>query len=250
VTVAGGSIGSAAYFEEVPEPEVPEDKTLMDVGGLNDYGLEADELAEKRAAEAKAKAEEEAAAAALAALTDVKDGDWFAEAVRSMVKEGAMKPFQDGSFGPDKEATRAVFVYALYRISGGAGDGDTERYSDVDYGGPYGEAVLWGTANGVILGYGDGRFGPDDRLTREQACAIFLRCAKANGIKLGSTTTSEFFGDDGDISAWAWDAVYICKKAGLVVGYEDGNFLPGGNISRAELASMLQRYCENYAWAK
>jgi hypothetical protein len=181
----------------------------------------------------------------------VQDGDWFAQAVRSMVKEGAMKPFQDGSFGPDREATRAVFVYALYKISGGApGDGGTERYSDVDYEGPFSEAVLWGAANGVILGYGDGRFGPDDRLTREQACVIFLRCAKANGIMLGSSTTSEFFADDGDISAWAWNAVYVCRKAGLVEGYEDGNFLPGGRISRAELASMLQRYCENYAWAK
>lgn len=112
-------------------------------------------------------------------FSDVSSGDWFYEAIRYMTQNGLMNGTGNGTFAPNATITRGMLVTILYRLDGEPAVSGTCPFTDIPSGSYCEKAATWAAANGIISGYGDGHFGPNDAVTREQLAAILMRfCQK------------------------------------------------------------------------
>lgn len=167
---------------------------------------------------------------------------WSKEAVEYVAKKGIMNGVGEGEFAPDKKLTRAMLVTMLYRLSGDTADGKNE-FSDIADGVWYKDAATWAKNKGISNGYGNGIFGADDEVTREQLVVMLMRYAE---LKQVDTTMGEGeFIDGKEISDWAKVATYWAKNQGIVSGREDGSFDPSSGATRGEIAAVFMRFCEN-----
>lgn len=178
-------------------------------------------------------------------FTDVPANSWYAEAVKYVTENGLMLGVGDGKFAPDMVTSRAMVVTVLYRIEGEPKAGAGEEFTDVADGQWYTDAVAWASANGIVLGYDNGKFGPSDTMTREQLAAVMYRYAEYKGLV--SDVSGDFSGytDDGQISSWAVDAMKWATGTALITGTSETTLTPGGSSTRSQLAVILMRYCEN-----
>jgi len=106
----------------------------------------------------------------------------------------------------------------------------------------YTSAVKWAAANSIIVGYGNGKFGPDDNITREQMAAILNNYTNFTGMDLRETGQTIIFNDDAKIAPYAKEAIDRLVRAGIINGKPGNIYDPKGNATRAEYASMLERY--------
>lgn len=152
------------------------------------------------------------------------------------------------SFNGSAKESRGNTVIVMYNghkaIGGSVGSYTSNPFTDVASSKTYYQPVLWAAANSIVNGYGNGKFGPVDGITREQFCAILVRYAKDAGITLPAEAKSKTFTDASKISNYAKSAVTACQKAGIINGYPDGSFRPQASISRAEVAKMI---CEFFS---
>ncbi|HWR57094.1 MAG TPA: S-layer homology domain-containing protein [Negativicutes bacterium] len=150
-----------------------------------------------------------------------------------------------GTFSPDFGMTRAMFatvVGRLYERSYGEIKGSgTHAFTDGDYNDYYGKYVDWCVESNVISGYGDGRFGPNDLITREQMAAILYRFADFLGVLPNDIDSMLNYPDAGAISSWAERAALYCQTTGIISGRTGGVFAPQGTATRAEVATIVQR---------
>jgi len=177
-------------------------------------------------------------ASSAARYNDVKAGDWFYDAVNFVADRGLI----DGSgmnFNPVDNADRATVTTALYRIAGSPSVEYSKIFNDVPTGRWYSDAVIWADETGVVDGSGDGRFGPDDAVSRQQFAAMLLRAAR---IKFPETTDLDGFTDNGDVSEYARTAMGWCVKRGLVAETAAAALEPNNSLSRAQCAAILQRF--------
>ena len=180
-------------------------------------------------------------------FTDVKPGDWFYEAVEYAAEKGLMNGVTDGKFDPNGTTTRAMIVTILYRLEGEPVIRSGMPFDDVKESDWYAKAVSWAESKGIVTGYGDGRFGPNDPITREQLAAILYRYAQSKGQGFQGLWSFKLdFPDAGDVSDWAMEAMSWMVMQGVING-KDGFLTPGGNATRAEAATMLMRYCTRLA---
>ena len=178
-----------------------------------------------------------AASGDMLVLSDVSDGAWYAEAVQYCLERGLMDGTSSTAFSPGEPATRAVLVTALYRQAGSPAVQQGASFTDVPAGLLYADAVSWAAASGIAGGYGDGRFGGEDPVTREQFAAMIWRTEGQP-----SADWSEAFADQNEISTYAINAVAWARNAGIVSGKENNLFDPNANITRGEVAVMLYRW--------
>ena len=169
---------------------------------------------------------------------DVDATKWYAVDVSYCAENGLIDSMPDGSFAPETAASRATIVEALYRADGEQTVSEPPAFSDVPESAWYAAAANWAKFNGFVGGYGDGRFGPDDPLTREQLVAILWRMA-GRPISNGD---SKAFVDEAEISAYAKRAMYWAAEKGIVTGKDGNRADPHGQTSRAELAAFLHRF--------
>jgi len=177
-------------------------------------------------------------ASATERYNDVKPGDRFLDAVNFVTDRGLI----DGSgtnFNPVANVDRATVATALYRIAGSPSVTYSPIFTDVPAGRWYSNAVIWAEETEVITGYGDGRFGPDDAVTRQQFAAMLLRAAR---IKFPEAAAMDGFTDKGDVSEYARTALGWCVKRGLTADTSAVNLEPNSNVSRAQCASVLQSF--------
>ena len=139
-----------------------------------------------------------------------------------------------------------MIVQVLYNLEGKPAVSGTDSFTDTGDDNWYTEAVLWGTQNGIIEGYGNGMFGPNDPVTREQMATIFHRYSQVKGYSL-SEGNYEHFTDKDDVSKYAQSAMRWAVGNGLMVGMNDGTLCPKCKTTRAEFATMIQRFIENIA---
>ena len=120
-------------------------------------------------------------------------------------------------------------------------------FADVEDAAYYAHAISWAAENGIVEGYGNGLFGPDDHITREQLAAILYRYADFKGIDIsaGEGVDLTAYTDFGEISDYAQSALRWMVGSGLCEGKGDGVLDPQGYATRAEAAAVLQRYLEN-----
>ena len=113
----------------------------------------------------------------------------------------------------------------------------------------YLDAVTWAASQGIVGGYGGGLFGPEDNITREQLATILYRYAQAKGydVSVGEDTNILSYTDVADLAEYAIPAMQWACGAGVINGTGDGSTLtPQGNATRAQIATMLMRFCEEY----
>lgn len=187
---------------------------------------------------------EEEIPASPVSFTDVKEGEWYYEAIQYVVNAKLFNGVGNNRFAPDDEMTRAMFVTVLGRVyesRGGTVKAGTCSFADVKTGQWYTDYIVWAEENKLVNGYGGGLFGTDDSITREQLAVLISRFVEYIGVTLPADNGASGFTDDSSISPYAADEVQRVWQAGLMQGRTDGSFDPSGTATRAEVAIVFMR---------
>ena len=180
-------------------------------------------------------------------FSDVAADAWYAEYINYVAENGLMNGYEDGRFGPNDKTTRAQIVTVLYRMEGEPAVSSSSSFKDVSAGGQYySAAVAWASRNDIVNGYEDGRFGPNDNVTREQIAAILYRYAAYKEYDTTLAGNIASFSDAAKVSSWANSAIAWAVGEGLING-DNGALKPQGNATRAEIATLLTRFAKNIA---
>ena len=182
-------------------------------------------------------------------FTDVSENAWYADAVRYVYEHGLMAGTSAATFSPEVTTSRSMIATILWRMAGSPVVNYAMNYTDVDPAAWYGEAVRWAASEGVVTGYGDGTFGTDDPITREQFAVMLWQFAKNQGydVSVGENTNILSYADASDLSQWAIPAMQWACGAGIISGTGNGSTLtPQGQATRAQAAVMLMQFCEAY----
>ena len=177
---------------------------------------------------------------------DVPSDNWAKTYVDFVVDKGYFAGATADLFKPDDNMTRGMFVAVIAKVEGLTLDNNIAvDFNDVQPGKYYAGAVKWATDNGIVSGYGNGKFGPNDAITREQICVMmdkYIQYHDANNkTKYLDRKESVDFKDAADVSSWAKASVEKCVSYGLIQGFPDGKFYPKRNATRAEVAVMIYR---------
>lgn len=170
-------------------------------------------------------------------FSDVDAGTWYAESIMYVRNNSIMSGTDNFTFSPDATMTRTMLATVLYRMAGSPAVSGAPDFTDVASGAYYGDALAWASENNIISGYGNGLFGVDDPVSREQIAVILWRYHGGE-----TTTVSNSFTDSFTISDYAASAVSWAAANGIVSGRSDGSFGPRDSATRAQVAAILHRY--------
>ena len=179
----------------------------------------------------------------MAKFSDADRNAWYHDGVHYCVENGLMQGYGNGIFGPNDTLSRAMLVQILYNLENRPAVSGESVFSDVAHSAWYADAVNWAAANGIVEGFGNGQYGPEDDITREQLAAILYRYAqyKNYDVSVGEDTNILSYSDAPEVSEYAVPAMQWACGAGIVEGY--GDVLdPTGNATRAQAATMLMRF--------
>ena len=181
-----------------------------------------------------------------APFTDVDTAKWYHLSVDYVLTHKMMNGVSSRTFAPNANLTRGMLVQILYNLEGKP-KGTAANFSDVQADAWYAEAVGWAASNKVVTGYADGTFRPNAAVTREQAAAILYRYAKSKGIdvSVGENTNILSYVDVQQASEYAIPALQWAVGAGVLNGKNGSRLAPTGTATRAEIAAIMQRWCEN-----
>ena len=179
-------------------------------------------------------------------FTDVSEKDWFYGDVMFAYENGLMIGTGNAQFRPHGTATRGMMATILWRMAGSPAPKGSSSFTDVEAGTWYTDAIAWTAENGIFLGYGNNKVGPNDSITREQLAAIFFRYADYKGCDMTAKGELDKFRDAGKVSDYARAAMQWAVGSGLIQGKPDGELDPQGTATRAEIAAMLHRFLEKY----
>lgn len=174
-------------------------------------------------------------------FADVSEGDWYYEAVQFVQERGLMNGYSDGRFGPNDTLSRAQLAQILFNKEGRPGVNYLLTFSDVASEAWYTEAIRWAASQGIVGGYGDGTFGPNDPITREQLAVMLWRYSGSPA----ATGKELHFNDTDEISGFALEALRWAVENGILNGYGDGRLGSQGQATRAQVAQMLKNFIEN-----
>ena len=173
-------------------------------------------------------------------FTDLAEDDWYYEAVRFVQEQGLMNGYSDGRFGANDALSRAQLAQILFNKEGRPGVDQLLDFSDVSGEAWYTEAVRWAASQGIAGGYGNGAFGPNDPITREQLAVMLWRYSGSPA----ATDKELHFNDTDEISGYALEAMRWAVENGILNGDGDGRLGPQGQATRAQAAQMLKNFFE------
>lgn len=179
-------------------------------------------------------------------FTDVQRTDWFYDAVQYVWEKGMMNGTGETTFEPDTTTTRGMIVTILHRVEN-MPSASGMNFTDVADNAYYANSVAWASANGIVDGYGNGKFGPDDPITREQMATILYRYSAYKEYDVTASADLSHFVDGDKISSYAADAMAWANAEGLITGISSTAIDPQGGATRAQVATILMRFCENVA---
>ncbi|MCI9223163.1 MAG: hypothetical protein HFF22_07335, partial [Oscillospiraceae bacterium] len=174
-------------------------------------------------------------------FADVPATSWAADAVAFASAHELFNGTAPGRFSPDQPMSRGMLAVVLHNLESNPAQALTGAFADVDNRQWYAGGVSWAAAQGIIGGYGNGTFGPNDNITREQLAVMLWRYA-------GSPAATErelHFADAYKASDWAAEALRWAVEKGVLNGKGGGILDPGGEATRAETAQMLKNFLEN-----
>ena len=174
-------------------------------------------------------------------FSDVAANAWYADAAQYVRDHGIMNGTSGTTFSPNSTMTRAMLATVLYRAAGSPAVSQTANFRDVSAGAYYSDAAAWASSNGIVTGYGNGLFGSNDPVTREQIATILWRY---QGSPAPAGTAANFT-DQSTISSYAVNAVAWARENGIINGMEGNRFAPKNNATRAQVATILRNYLQN-----
>ena len=178
------------------------------------------------------------------AFTDLDLDAWYHDHIDYVLSHGLMQGIGDNRFAPDVTVSRAQMVTVLWNLRGQPVVNFYMTYSDVTEGTWYAEAVRWATSEGIVSGYGNGAFGPNDPISREQMAAMIYHYEQkyGDGGFTGNWMYRLPFTDLDQISDWAFESVAWCNMHDVISGKSDNLFDPKGFAKRSEMAAILRKY--------
>jgi len=180
-------------------------------------------------------------------FTDVRSGAWYYNYIQYVYDHKIMTGLSSTIFGPENSLPRAQFAVILYRMEGSPAVAYSPKFPDVSKGAFYASAVLWASEKGIVSGYGNGKFGPADVITREQIMAMMYRYAvNCKGYDMSEVNDLSSFPDRAKVSSFAVSAVMWAVGAGLVSG-DHNNINPQGSATRAQCAAIIVRFL-THSW--
>lgn len=178
-------------------------------------------------------------------FTDVREGDWFYDAVAYAYTNGLFNGTSATTFSPNGTMTRSMLVTVLWRMEDEPTANSANPFADVAAGTWYTDAVVWASSAGIVNGTSATTFDPDGTVTREQIAAILYRYAKTKGWDISGASSLSSFTDGPQVSDWAARAMEWAYAEGLITGKDGGRLDPQGQASRAEVATILMRLLES-----
>ncbi len=182
-------------------------------------------------------------------FSDVADDVWYRDSVQYVHENGLMTGTGADTFSPDRTTTRGMIVTILYRLEG-APELEKELwgepFADVDADAWYAGAVYWARANGIVTGYSDELFGPDDTITREQMATILYRYARYKEYDTTGRADLSRYTDADRVSPYAGDAMAWANAEELVSGTTSTTLSPQGGAIRSQVAAILMRFCKKF----
>lgn len=180
---------------------------------------------------------------ALAAdYSDIPENAWYKDAAAYVSNQGIMTGTARDRFDPDSTVTRAQLAQILYAMENKP-ESKAGSFSDVPDGAWFADAVNWASAGRLVAGYGDGRFGPNDPVTREQLIAVLYQYAGSKGKTGTASRDLNSFPDAGNVSGYAVTPMKWAAGNVLIAGI-DGKLMPQGETTRAQMAVILKAFCE------
>ncbi len=176
---------------------------------------------------------------------DVKESDWFYKHVEYVVRKGLFSGTSEDTFSPNTPMTRAMLVTVLHRLEGKPVSAKATNFVDLTDGEFYIDAVNWSLEKGIVDGVTKTEFKPKSNITREQLALMLYRYASSKNMVSDVTGSIEAFVDKDKVSNWAKEAVKWAVGKGIITGKLDNKLDPTGSATRAEVATMLQRYIES-----
>ena len=174
---------------------------------------------------------------------DINMSDWYYSSVKYTYQNGMISGATDTEFRPSAKITRGMIVTILWRMEGSPKVTGIEDFTDVK-GQYYYDAVRWAAKKGIVNGYGDGRFGPNANITREQLATILCNYAKYKKKYTSSTVNTSKYKDWNRVSSYARASMQWAIAKGVVTGKDNGTRVdPLGTASRGEAAVMIYNYC-------
>ena len=178
-------------------------------------------------------------------FTDVPENAWYYDAVVYAYENGLMSGTSATTFSPNAQTTRGMIVTILYRLEGNPNVTAAGGFTDVAGQMYYADAVAWAAANGIVNGYNDTTFGPNDPITREQMAAILYRYAQYKGMDTTAAAELTGYTDAGSVSAYAEPAMAWACGEGLISGTSATTLSPLGTATRAQVVTILMRFAAN-----
>ena len=180
-------------------------------------------------------------------FADVAADAWYADAVQYVYENGMMSGTSETTFSPDLTTTRGMIVTILYRLENEPTVTGTTAFTDVAADQYYANAVAWAAQNGIVSGIDATTFAPNNAITREQMAAILYRYAQFKGYDVSAKADLSVYTDAAQVSTYATDAMAWANGAQLITGTSQTTLTPAGNATRAQVATILMRFCENIA---
>ncbi|NCC67339.1 MAG: hypothetical protein EOM14_03955 [Clostridia bacterium] len=171
-------------------------------------------------------------------------GHWAETAIRYVSEKGLFNGVTVSTFVPDSTMTRGMFATVLWRLEGKPDAGSAQIFTDVTSDSWYAKGIRWAYNNSVVSGTGSG-FSPDESVTREQLITMLYRYANYRTLDAANSGSIASFSDVAKVSDWAAVSMKWAVAEGLITGRADGNLSPKGTATRAEVATILMRFCEN-----
>lgn len=175
---------------------------------------------------------------------DVKPTDWYYDEVKYVYDNGLMNGTDPDSFSPTLETSRGMVVTILFRQEGEP-SAKPCAFTDIRAGQWYTDAVNWAAENGIVKGYDDGTYKPNQAITRQELAAIIYRYSEYKGYDISARASLTSFPDSGKTHDWAMKNVRWAVAEKLITGKDGGRLAPLDDATRAEVATVLTRYCTN-----
>lgn len=174
-------------------------------------------------------------------FTDVTN-HWAYSAIKRVYTRGWMVGMDEKTFAPDQQLSRAMLAVILYAMAGEPAVTGESPFTDVPAGCWYTDAIVWAAQNGIVCGFGDGTFRPNEAVTRAQAAVMLYGYAAFTGADVSARADLSAYSDAGQIPAWAMDAMQWANARRLIVGRDSSHLAPNGGATRAEMAAILSAY--------
>jgi hypothetical protein len=180
-------------------------------------------------------------------FVDVPQNAWYYDAVKYVYNKGIMSGTSEFKFSPNATTTRGMIVTILYRMEGEPEISESESFGDVSDSKYYANAVKWAASKGIVAGYENGTFKPENKIKREQLACILYNYASYKGYDLAAPADLSVYQDAKNISAYAKNAMGWAVASGMITGTDRNIIAPMGNATRAQVAQIFMNFCENVA---